>query len=178
MEYDESIKDTVWTAIKTTQSFSFNDLMKSTNLNFTDLSTIIGLLLQENRLSLYINNIPKSDKKNYVTRKEDLCFQFMNLLSECITSERSVTYYASKLCVTPKYLCTVIRRVSGKVPSVWIKEKIINEMKYRLRYTQATIKEISFQLNFATTSFFGKYFKSQTGVSPKYYRAIHGNCEQ
>ena len=51
-------------------------------------------------------------------------------------------------------------------------------MKYRLRYTQATIKEISFQLNFATTSFFGKYFKSQTGVSPKYYRAIHGNCEQ
>ena len=113
--------------------------------------------------------------KVYVSHQEDLFFQFMKLLSDHITSERSVTYYASQLCITPKYLSTVVKLVSGKTPTDWIKEKLIDEMKYRLCHSQATIKEIAFQLHFPNNSFFGKYFKAATGVSPTRYRLIHCN---
>lgn len=174
-EYKENIKNTVWALIKMQNEFSFKNLMKSTNLSFIELSAIIGLLLQKKKISLYVNHIHTSDKRVYVSHQEDLFFQFMKLLSDHITSERSVTYYASQLCITPKYLSTVVKLVSGKTPTDWIKEKLIDEMKYRLCHSQATIKEIAFQLHFPNNSFFEKYFKAATGVSPTRYRLIHCN---
>lgn len=176
-EYKENIKNIVWALIKMQNEFSFKNLMKSTNLSFIELSAIIGLLLQEKKISLYVNHIHTSDKRVHVSRQEDLFFQFMKLLSDHITSERSVTYYASQLCITPKYLSTVVKLVSGKTPTDWIREKLIDEMKYRLCHSQATIKEIAFQLHFPNNSFFGKYFKAATGVSPTRFRLIHCNNE-
>ena len=146
-------------------------------LSFIELSAVIGLLLQEGKISLYVNRVHSSGKAAYVSRQEDLYFRFMKLLSEHITSERSISYYASQLCITPKYLSTVVRKVSGKAPTDWIREKLIDEMKYRLCHSQATIKEIAFQLHFPNNSFFGKYFKAATGVSPTRYRLIHCNNE-
>ena len=83
-------------------------------LSFIELSAVIGLLLQEGKISLYVNRVHSSGKAAYVSRQEDLYFRFMKLLSEHITSERSISYYASQLCITPKYLSTVVRKVSGK----------------------------------------------------------------
>lgn len=71
-EYKENIKNTVWALIKMQNEFSFKNLMKSTNLSFIELSAIIGLLLQEKKISLYVNHIHTSDK------------------GVCITSGRSV----------------------------------------------------------------------------------------
>ena len=176
-EYKENIKNTVWALIKIQNEFSFKNLMKSTNLSFIELSAIIGLLLQEKKISLYVNHIHTSDKRVHVSRQEDLFSQFMKLLSDHITSERSITYYASQLCITLKYLSTVVKLISGKTPTDWIREKLIDEMKYRLCHSQATIKEIAFQLHFPNNSFFGKYFKAATGVAPTRYRVIHCNNE-
>ncbi len=173
MQYDDDIKEMVWTTIQYNRNCSFDNLMKRTNLNFMDLSAIIGELLQEKRISLRINHIPASSTPVYISRQEYLFSQFMKLLSEHATSERSVSYYASKLCINPKYLHKVVKQMSGKTPLDWIKEKVINEMKDKICHTQYTIKEISFQLNFPNTSFFGKYFKAETGVSPAHYRKMH-----
>lgn len=175
--YKENIKNKVLALIKAQNEFSFTKLMKSTDLSFIELSAIIGLLLQEKKNSLYVNHIHTSDKRVYVSRQEDLFSQFMKLLSDHITSERSITYYASQLCITPKYLSTVIKLVSGKTPTDWIREKLIDEMKYRLCHSQSTIKEIAFQLHFPNNSFFGRYFKAATGVSPARYRIMHCNDE-
>lgn len=172
MNSKENIKDAVWMAIRSNDIVSFDELMQSMELSFVELSVIIGLLLKEKKISLRINHAFLSEKGAYKSRQEELFSRFM-FFSKHITSERNVAYYASRLCITPKYLSTVVKQISGKTPTVWIKEKIINEMKYRLCYTQATVKEISFQLNFPNASFFGKYFKSETGISPSRYRETH-----
>ena len=176
MNSKENIKDAVWTAIRSNDMFSFDDMMRSMELSLVELSVIIGLLLKEKKVSLCINHAFISEKGTYKSRQEDLFSRFMDLLSEHVTRELSVSFYASRLCITTKYLSTVVRQVSGKTPTVWIKEKIISEMKYRLCCTQATIKEISYSLNFPNNSFFGKYFKAETGVSPSRYREIHCDC--
>ena len=93
-----------------------------------------------------------------------------NLTAKYLPQERNINFYASKLCITPKYLSYIVKQASGKTPTILIKEKVMDEIKYRLCHTQATIKEITYALNFPNPSFFGKYFKAETGISPAAYR--------
>lgn len=101
---------------------------------------------------------------------EEYFCRFMQVLSQSYKAERRVEFYASKLCITPKYLSALIKEVSGKRPSEWIEELVMLEAKSLLRYSKITIQEIAYQLNFPNSSFFGKYFKRYTGLSPKNYR--------
>lgn len=84
--------------------------------------------------------------------------------------ERKVLYYADKLHLSASYLSTVIKRVSGKTAAEWIDDYVILEAKALLKSTKLTIQQISDELNFSSQSFFGKYFKRITGLSPKEYR--------
>ena len=84
--------------------------------------------------------------------------------------ERSVAFYADKLCVTAKYLSLISKEVSGQPAGNWIDEYVILEAKTLLKSSQMSIQEIADSLNFANQSFFGKYFKHHTGISPKEYR--------
>ena len=68
------------------------------------------------------------------------------------------------------YLSTVIKNVSGKTAAEWIDDYVILEAKSLLKSTNLTIQQISDGLNFPSQSFFGKYFKRQTGISPKEYK--------
>ncbi len=69
-------------------------------------------------------------------------------------------FYARRLNITPKYLSTVSKDVSGKTAARWIDEAVILEAKSLLRYSGMSIQEIAYHLNFSTQSFFGKYFNS------------------
>lgn len=106
------------------------------------------------------------------SRKEELFGSFMRVVMENYKQERSVGFYADKLCVTAKYLSLVAKNVSGKSAGDWIDEHVILEAKALLKSSNMTIQEIADALNFANQSFFGKYFKHHTGVSPKEYRKI------
>ena len=97
--------------------------------------------------------------------------QFMQELSEHYRQERSVSYYANQLCITPKYLTTLIKRISGKSVSEWIDQFVIFEAKALLKHSHMSIQEISYHLNFPNQSFFGSYFKRNTGMSPSQYKA-------
>ena len=79
-------------------------------------------------------------------------------------------FYAEKLSITPKYMSTVIKQTSGKTAGDWIDDHVLLEAKALLKSTNMTILQISDELNFPSQSFFGKYFKRLTGVSPKEYR--------
>ncbi|MCD7901620.1 MAG: helix-turn-helix domain-containing protein [Bacteroides sp.] len=117
---------------------------------------------------IYRHRVPRrSEKKN---RKEILFDQFMRMLSENYKKERSVNYYARELFLTPKHLSSVVKEVSGKTAGEWIDNFVIFEAKSLLKSSQKNIQEISDELNFANQSFFGKYFKHYTGMSPKEYR--------
>lgn len=98
--------------------------------------------------------------------------RFMRELKENFRTERSVGFYADRICVTPKYLSAVVRQVSGRAPLQWINECVIVEAKNLLRFSDLTVQEISSELNFPTQSYFGRFFKKHTGMSPREYKLL------
>ncbi|SHF57530.1 AraC-type DNA-binding protein [Bacteroides luti] len=113
--------------------------------------------------SKYMNNtVP-------ISRKEEMVRQFFLLVSEYLKESKDVSFYANKLCVSPKYLSSLVKQAIGKPAKECIDYCVVLESKLMLR-SSCTIQEISQELNFPNQSFFGKYFKKHTGVSPLHYR--------
>ena len=96
--------------------------------------------------------------------------QFIKLVSEYHTKYRNVGFYANKLCLTPKYLSKLIKTASGRSAPEWIDAYVILEAKNLLKYSNDTIKQIVFKLNFPNQSVFYKFFKARTGMTPSEYR--------
>lgn len=104
------------------------------------------------------------------TRQESYFRQFIKELNEHYAERQSVTYYADKLCISARYLTTIVRRISGLTVTDWMNRYILMEAKYLLKYSDMSIQEISYKLSFPDQSFFGKYFKQHVGMSPSSYR--------
>lgn len=104
------------------------------------------------------------------SRKEEIMARFILSVGEDFRKERQVAYYARKLCITPKHLSSVVKDLSGRTAGDWIENYVVLEAKVLLKTTDLTVQEIALQLNFANQSFFGKYFKHFTGVSPTAFR--------
>ena len=109
-------------------------------------------------------------QKAMYSRKNEIFESFYKLIKQHHKEHRTVAFYADKLCLTPKYLTTVIREVSGTTAHDWINEYVILSAKALLKSTAMTIQEISNELSFANQSFFGKYFKQYVGMTPMEYR--------
>lgn len=109
---------------------------------------------------------PASDHKS---RSETLFDSFMQLLTQYHNQERSVKFYAGKMNLTSNYLSGLIKDYSGKTAAGWIDEYVILEAKTLLKHSGLSIQEVAYQLNFSTQTFFGKYFKRITGISPKQF---------
>lgn len=106
------------------------------------------------------------------TRKEEILSKFILEVIQNFRIERSVAFYADKLCITPKHLSAVAKDITGHTASELIDHYVIMEAKIMLAETALTIQEISNKLNFANQSFFGKYFKHLTGYSPSEFRKM------
>lgn len=96
--------------------------------------------------------------------------KFMSLLNLHFKHERSMSFYASKLYITPKYLTSLIKKTSGRSAMDWVNDYVILEAKNLLRYSDMSIQEISEYLNFSNQSFFAQYFRRFSGCSPSDYR--------
>ena len=96
--------------------------------------------------------------------------RFMRLLQENYKRCHNIQFYADRMGLTPKYLSLMIKKVSGRLATEWIDDYVILEAKNLIKYSSMSIQEISYALNFPNQSFFGKYFKRHTGLSPKEYR--------
>lgn len=121
-------------------------------------------------LTHYLTEHPEVDSPIH-NRAEEYFRQFTELLGEHYKHERSVGFYARQLCITPKYLTTLIKRISGKSVSEWIDNYVILEAKTLLKYSNMSVQEITYYLNFPNQSFFGSYFKRNAGMSPSQYKA-------
>ena len=106
------------------------------------------------------------------SRKEELFTNFIKLVKDNYLNHRSISFYADILCVSPKYLSSVVHKVSGKYATDWINQYVILEAKSMLRMEDTNIKDVSNHLNFANQSFFAKFFKKHTGYTPKEYKAL------
>lgn len=108
------------------------------------------------------------------THYEELTDRFFGLLHANFHSCREATFYAGKLCITPKHLAKVIRQTTGEVPSYWIADFTIREIKSLLCTTSFTITELAEELNFPDSSSLARYFRRCTGMSPQEYRLRQG----
>lgn len=153
----------------------FYDLIKYSlaNQNSETKSIVMGLL--QAFLLTVANFVIKYDKtelepdQNASRSARNMFEKFMTLLAQYHQHERTVQFYADNMCVTPKYLSMVIKEYSGKSPSDWIGDYVIAEARSLLHYSQLSIQEVSYRLNFPSQSAFGKFFKQKTGVSPLQY---------
>jgi len=103
-------------------------------------------------------------------RSEKVFTRFLTLVEENCKRERRVSWYAQQLCITPKYLSTAVKRISGRTAVEWIENYVTMELRVLLKNSTKTIKEITEEMNFPNQSFLGKYFKEHVGVAPSAYR--------
>lgn len=109
-------------------------------------------------------------KPEGLNRQEEIFKRFIQLIHKYCTTQREVSFYASELFITPRYLSTVVQHVSGTTAKSIIDQHVVLEIKALLQSTSLSIQEISNQLSFPDQSFFGRYFKKHTGLSPLQYR--------
>ena len=139
--------------------------------SFTDLSVrhwVMALMF-----SLF-NSVLKNGHERFLassrSRAEYIFEQFILLCNDKFKEQRMVKWYASELCLTPKHLSTSIQQFSGKTANQWIDEMTLQEVCRQLKFTNRSIQEIAYDLNFPNPSYFGKYFKHHIGCSPGVYR--------
>ena len=119
----------------------------------------------------YIKDIAdESEKHDQGTRTQDVFMQFKRLVHKYCFSERSIPFYASQLHVTPHHLSAIIRKASGHSVMYWINRATIQEAKLLLKTNDAMGYEIADQLHFSSASAFSKFFKRETGMTPKMYQ--------
>ena len=108
--------------------------------------------------------------QNHQTRQEKIFQRFISLVNTYSKKERNVVFYADKLCLTPRYLNTVVRQTSQQTVMDWINQSIILEAKVLLKHSNLLVYQISDELNFPNPSFFCKFFKRMTGITPREYQ--------
>lgn len=104
-------------------------------------------------------------------RMSVVCAGFTSLVKTHYAEHHKLDFYASELCITPRYLSICVKSVTGRTPSHWIDFHILSEARRLLKETDATIDRISEDLGFVSQSVFGKFFKRLTGQSPSEYRS-------
>ena len=142
----------------------------SNNINMRDIiKGLLTALVYE--IISYVNQYYSTvgDPNKRLHRNDYIFDEFMILLNEHHIKERSVKFYANKMCITPRHLSLIIKKVSGETAAQWIDAYVILESKNLLKFSNMSIQQVAYHLNFATQSSFGKYFKQQTGLSPKQF---------
>ena len=111
-----------------------------------------------------------SDPVPIRSRRSGYVHEFMKLVHQYHRQERSVSFYASKLFISPKYLSLIIKEHTGQSASELIDSYVILEAKNLLRFSGKNIQQVAYELHFPNQSSFGKYFKHLTGMSPSEYQ--------
>ena len=133
------------------------------------------LQIIENLISVfYYGGISSFDSEveSNLKYKNHIVANFLELVQQHYREERLIQYYAGRLCITPKYLSKLVKEHTGRAATDWIEQHVILEARAMLQSTDLSIQQIATTLNFPNQSFFGKYFKRATGVSPKQYRTV------
>lgn len=122
-------------------------------------------------LGYYIHSSNSQNKQTVrMTYQQELCERFITLVSENYKEKREIGYYADKLCVSNKYLSSLLKQETGLTALQWIEKYVVLYAKSCLSSTSMTVQQISDELFFPSQSVFGKYFKRVEGISPKQYR--------
>lgn len=188
MDYTEDVK-TYATLMQRTKNFPFAEISQERLKEAIQLYVMMKHKLMEpdfkyksqvaraylnlfkyNGLQSFIQSNQDNGASKAHSRRDEIFNRFIDEVQNHYKQERQVIFYANLLCITPKYLSSVIHEVSGKYATEWIDEYVIFEAKALLKNYNITIKEICQKMNFSTQSMFAKYFKKHTGQTPRDFR--------
>lgn len=113
-----------------------------------------------------------SEKQHTATRshEEEIFDRFMALINQFGPREHKLEFYADKIYLSPRYLGSIVKKISGYTVKEWIDKAIIMEAKVMLKHSDLPVNRIADELNFDNYSFFSRYFRRLTGMSPQQYR--------
>ena len=163
----------VWNTGDEEEVLKYMSLLDNTlhldNNTFNDYEQRLLLLGLTYRIcSIY--NRKLMNLKTTVGHKHEIFIRLIQLIDAHYTEERGVEFYADKLCLSPKYLSALSKSVCGFTVQELIFKSIIRKSISLLKNTQKNIQEIADFFNFPNASYFGTFFKKQTGMSPQQYR--------
>lgn len=127
------------------------------------------ILMLLNRVYLKETSVEESKKeagKGYIR-------EFVRLVADNLREQHAVGYYADKLCITPNYLNEIVSAAMGISAKHYIRNKVMDEAKRLLVYTELPVADVAFELHFSTTSYFVRCFRQYTGQTPLLYRKVH-----
>lgn len=104
------------------------------------------------------------------TRTQELFLQFKRLVHQHCIQERSIPFYADLLHITPHHLSAIIKKASGQSVMYWINRATVQEAKLLLKTNKLMAYEIANRMNFTSASAFSKFFKRETGMTPRAYQ--------
>ena len=104
-------------------------------------------------------------------RVRELFNRFMMLLEKDYKISRDVNYYAGQMNISSKYLTNIVNQVTGHTPKTIIDQYVILQLKMHLKRTTQSVKEMAWEFHFADVSFFCRYFKKHTGLTPQQIRS-------
>lgn len=136
-------------------------------------NTIIRNRLQNVLLEAFYKTqrfAPDVHSQTGTTRQADLFQRFVALVHEHCTEQREVAFYADRLCISTRYLSTIIRSVAHSTAKEFIDRSVVLEIKMLLGSTELSVQEIAYRLHFPDQSYLGRFFKKHTGVSPTEFR--------
>ena len=133
------------------------------------LALIKAFLLE---LCYILENTHNLEKGQKLSQGKVLFNKFISLISSSEVKRKPITEYASQLAITPKYLTMLCLKYSNKTASEWVVQYTIEEIRFYLKSSNLSIKEISAKLGFSNMSHFGSYVRKHIGVSPSEFR--HG----
>lgn len=122
----------------------------------------------------YIANLYErygDEKPAMQSRQQDVFNRFIALVNEHCFRQHTLDFYADKLCITQRYLGTLVRQASGTTAKEWIDRALINEAKVALKHSDVTVAQLADRLNFPNPAFFSKFFKRMTGMTPTQYKS-------
>ena len=134
---------------------------------------LLLLALTHRLCSIYSRKLFTGPDK--LKHKHETFLKLVRLIEKYYTEQRGVEFYADKLCLSPKYLSALTKSVCGYTVQEIVFKAIIRKSISLLANTQKSIQEISDELNFPNASYFGTFFKKQTGKSPLQYRTNKEN---
>jgi AraC-like DNA-binding protein len=135
-----------------------------------------SILIKNEIYSLQLNISDKRRKQHgnmmtgNATYQEVIRDRFKNLVEGHCDKQHSVSWYANAMFISPDYLSKIIREYDGTSARAWINASIIEKARFLMQQSDLTLKDISDRLNFPDQSSFGRFFKSNTGQSPKEFR--------
>ena len=121
----------------------------------------------------YVNHLWQQQEQTHLgslSREQRMFTDFIRLVNEHAPEHHTIDFYASRLCLTPRYLSSIITRQSGKSAKQWIDDALVTLIKIELKHSDKPIAQIADDMHFPSASFLTKFFKRKTGLTPTLFQ--------